>query len=88
MSYGWNWYMVAFPLSLATVTSPADTIMHGDRDGGNWHMEAAYDAYYAPDPAMPAARHNGVANFNFFDGHAKALGLNATYAAVNMWVNH
>ncbi len=88
-AYGWNWYMNwAWAISMAAITSPSDTIMNGDRDGWNWHMQAAYDPVYTPDPAMPVARHNDVANFNFFDGHVKALKLNATYATTNMWVNH
>jgi prepilin-type N-terminal cleavage/methylation domain-containing protein/prepilin-type processing-associated H-X9-DG protein len=87
-SYGWNYQMVAWGMSMAVIMSPAETIMNGDRDGGNWHMQPAYEAPLAGDPAMPVARHNDVANFNFFDGHAKALKLTASYQPVNMWVNH
>ena len=94
-SYGWNWYMVwdgSNWLALAEVLSPAETIMNGDRNGGNWHMMAPFDPSLGgtnPDNAWAAARHNDGANFNFFDGHAKWYRLNATYTAgVNMWVNH
>lgn len=89
-SYGWNWYM-AF-MNQSEVTSPASTIMIGDRIGNNWHMQAWYDTPLAGDPAMPDPRHNGGANFNFFDGHAKWMRLSQTGypggPGVNMWVNH
>jgi prepilin-type N-terminal cleavage/methylation domain-containing protein/prepilin-type processing-associated H-X9-DG protein len=94
-AYGWNWYMCCTPygtLAMAQVTSPADTICNGDRIGGNWHMEAWFDAPLAGDPAMPDPRHNDGTNFNFFDGHAKWMKLDQTGypggPTVNMWMNH
>jgi prepilin-type processing-associated H-X9-DG protein len=88
-SYGWNWYMHAYLVpAMAMVTSPAETIMTGDRDGGNWHMMGPYDTISNGDWALPAARHNDGANFNFFDGHAKWYRLNSTVTPINMWVNH
>lgn len=85
----------------AVVTNPSSTILLGDtapctypphtlnaiyNGDADWIYHAPYDfiTQYQWDP--PNERHNGMANFGFCDGHAKAMRADQTYSTTtSMW---
>jgi prepilin-type N-terminal cleavage/methylation domain-containing protein/prepilin-type processing-associated H-X9-DG protein len=73
VSYGWNYILCYLqPVKLAVFTEPASTIMlveQGDSyPYGRWFNQA--DAGMTQMP-WKYGRHNGGANYTFWDGHAK-----------------
>jgi prepilin-type processing-associated H-X9-DG protein/prepilin-type N-terminal cleavage/methylation domain-containing protein len=82
--YGMNWYYDN--INITTVNYPAETIMIAETIGeGNGSNRA--DGRFTSDNigAIDATRHDGRANYLFFDGHISLMDYQDTLTPVNLW---
>ena len=79
--------------SLAQICYPSEMIMIGESTKSTCrvcpHYHVQDGEHVPPVHHYPSdlARHNGGANYIFFDGHAKGMRYEQTLAGRNMWMN-
>ena len=76
--------------SLADIQDPAQLVMLGESQSATCRVCPLYHNHATPaaPPVWPVQqRHNGGANYMFFDGHAKWMRYGQTLAPHNMWRN-
>lgn len=87
------------PMSLATITVPAETVSIVDScathpgihsTGGYNELGTAWHPTYWPDrchasDSRAAPRHNKMSNMGFIDGHVKTMDVPSTTQPVHMW---
>ena len=92
VNYGLNanvsWY--GGSAKLAAITAPANQILIGEMNGGDWecypsNATTAADQWYNPTINGINNLHNGGSNFSYCDGHAKWVMAYQDVAPVYQW---
>lgn len=83
LSYAYNGYVFSGPTTMASISTPANIIMLLETrmeypDLGLWVFPWDLSGVFGLPGAGPFNSHNGIMNWAFADGHAKALKLAAT----------
>ena len=75
-SYGMNWYYDN--MNAMVVTQPTTTILAAETVGGDGTGSNRADKDSGDPGELDPTRHNGMANYLFFDGHVEKLAYSAT----------